>query len=143
MHSDDRAAVRRAIDDAVRLGVPYRPRFRFVQPGGTVRWAVATGVVERAESGEAVTLIGVSHDITERVQAEEQRNVLATSVQHKDDMVAVVSDELSQSLGAILVEIQLMEACLDRASGEEARRAIAQQVRHLSQVVKDLREASR
>lgn len=143
VHSDDRAAVRRAIDDAVRLGVPYRARFRFVQPGGPVRWAVASGVVERAESGEAVTLIGVSHDITERVHAEEQRNALATSVQHKDEMVAVVSDELSQSLGAILVALQLMEEHLDGASGEEARRTIVQQVRHLSQVADGLREASR
>ena len=140
VHSEDRGAVRRAIEDAVQLGTPYRIRFRFVWPGSTVRWAAATGIVERAESGQAVSLVGVSHDITERVLAEEERNTLATSVRRKEEMVAVVSNELRQPLGEIQAALQLLEQRLDTATDERARRTIDEQVRHLSRIVDELHD---
>lgn len=140
VHSDHRADVRRAINDAVQGGAPYRMRFRFVWPGGTVRWVSSSGSVERGESGQAVSLVGVAHDITEQVQAEQERNTLATSVRRRDDRVAAANDELRQPLEEIQAALQLLEQRLDTATGERAQRMIDEQVRHLSRIVDELHD---
>lgn len=45
--------------------------YRIVQPGGAVRWIHELGVVTRAENGKPLRVSGISTDITERKQVEE------------------------------------------------------------------------
>ena len=143
VHSDHRGDVRRAIDDAVQGGAPYRIRFRFVWPGGNVRWVSASGSVERGESGQAVRFVGVTHDITEQVQVEEERNTLATSVRGMEDRVAAASHELRQPLGEIHAALQALEQRPDTATDQRARRTIDEQLRHLSRIVDELHDPTR
>jgi PAS domain S-box-containing protein len=76
IHPDDRDRVAATIARAVEAGETYEADYRLVGPGGTVRWVVARGRVERDPSGQALRLPGVVVDITERKQAEERERLL-------------------------------------------------------------------
>jgi signal transduction histidine kinase len=102
----------------------------------------ARGGLERNASGEAVAFSGVSHDITEQVQAEEQRDTLQTAVQRREDMIAVVGHELRQPLAAMLEAVQAMAQPGDRSVTERACRTIDRQVRELIRIVEDLAQSS-
>jgi PAS domain S-box-containing protein len=71
VHPEDRAHVQDAVGRSLKEASEYRIEFRVVWPDGTTRWVVTRGQIHRNASGEAVRLIGVAVDITERKQAEE------------------------------------------------------------------------
>jgi PAS domain S-box-containing protein len=70
VHPDDRAAVRRARDEAAAGGGDYRCEYRVVGPGGQARWLESRGRVERGPDGAARRIVGVSLDVTDRRRAE-------------------------------------------------------------------------
>ena len=72
IHPDDRAAFTSATRDSATTGAALALDFRLVQPSGEVRWIHGKGEV-LLENGIAVRLVGMSHDITDRKQAEEDR----------------------------------------------------------------------
>lgn len=71
IHPEDRALVRAAIQEAVEHTNHYLAVFRVIWVNQTVRWLEGCGVVFRDETGQAVRMVGVTADITERQQAEE------------------------------------------------------------------------
>lgn len=73
VHPEDRDGFRSAVSAALRSddGL-YRSEHRIVGPGGKVRWLAESGRVDFEESGEPIRLLGISHDITERKEAEER-----------------------------------------------------------------------
>jgi len=71
LHPDDVEPTRAKIIDAVENNTPYKTEFRFVHPDGSIRWIMATGTVQRDETGQAVRMSGINLDITERKLAEE------------------------------------------------------------------------
>ncbi|PSF35439.1 hypothetical protein C7H19_16805 [Aphanothece hegewaldii CCALA 016] len=94
---------------------PYEHEFRIVRTDGTVRWVIDKGCVFFTGEGEqrrANRVIGVILDITERKQAEAERNQLfqeqaarkeaERASQMKDEFLAMISHELQSPLVAIL-----------------------------------------
>jgi PAS domain S-box-containing protein len=79
VHPDDRAAMLRARDDALRGSGSFECEYRLVQPGGAMRWIAATGRVEQAVGDIAPVMRGVVIDITERRQAEERFRLVVES----------------------------------------------------------------
>lgn len=71
VHPEDRARVQEGIGRSLEEASDYRIEFRVVWPDATTRWIVTRGQIHRNVSGEAVRLIGVALDVTERKQAEE------------------------------------------------------------------------
>ena len=57
--------------------------YRIVPPGGTVRWIESRTSIEYDDSGQAIRLVGVSIDITERKKLEEQRKLLIGELDHR------------------------------------------------------------
>ena len=70
IHPDDVERVRRD-EQAALLGGHQEFEFRIVRPGGEVRWLAGHADVVRGAGGEAVQLIGLNRDITDRKLAEE------------------------------------------------------------------------
>ncbi len=70
MHPDDRQRVFDTVNRSVETGAPYDIEFRFIKPDGTVRWAAGRGNVVRDATGQAVRMMGVDTDITDRKEAE-------------------------------------------------------------------------
>ncbi|MEJ2169253.1 MAG: sigma 54-interacting transcriptional regulator [Desulfobacterales bacterium] len=70
--SEDRARIRRSVEQAVRTREDFREEYRIVHPDGSIRWMDARGRPYFNPSGEAERLMGVSIDISERKQMEDQ-----------------------------------------------------------------------
>jgi len=75
VHPEDRERTAMLAREALRTGKSYENQFRIVRPDGAVRTVHNQARVHRDESGEAVRVIGVCQDITERKLAEEQMRV--------------------------------------------------------------------
>ncbi len=70
IHPDDRQRVMESIAQSIELDEDYYLEFRFVKPDGSIRWALSKGHVIRDQSGQAIRMIGVDVDITDRKQLE-------------------------------------------------------------------------
>jgi diguanylate cyclase (GGDEF)-like protein len=78
VHPDDAARVRQACERAIEDGDAFAIEHRVIQPGGSLRHVhQQIEVIARDEAGCAVNLAGAIHDITRRMDAEEQIRRLA------------------------------------------------------------------
>ncbi|MBN1939698.1 MAG: response regulator [Candidatus Aminicenantes bacterium] len=65
VHPEDRKALARCFDHAVRNKIPVDCEYRIIRPDGRTRWMKAMGSAAFDESGRATRLDGISLDITE------------------------------------------------------------------------------
>jgi PAS domain S-box-containing protein len=77
VHPDDRERVQREVAAAVEHDAEYNTEFRVVWPDGIVRSVVARGKVYRDEAGRPIRLTGVTWDVTERRETEENLRAAA------------------------------------------------------------------
>mgnify|MGYP003694492693 CR=1 FL=1 len=57
--------------------------FRFVRPGGEVRWKEVRSLIAYDHAGRAERMTGVFIDITDRRKAEDQKNLLIAELDHR------------------------------------------------------------
>ena len=73
VHPDDRDAVRRSLNHAVREAKPYAIDFRILRPDGSVRNIHGRGdIIFDENTHKPLKLVGSVQDVTDRVQAEIQ-----------------------------------------------------------------------
>ena len=72
VHPEDRDRVNQAVQQSVQSGENLHCDYRIVQPDGSIRWMAARGQRHLKSTGESDRLMGVSLDITEGKQMEEQ-----------------------------------------------------------------------
>ena len=93
LHPDDRQRVWSAVEHAVQTSTPFLFEERILRPGGEQRILVSEGRPYHDSEGRVVTLVGVCHDITERVAAEQalgqSERRLRAIVDNSPSMVAV------------------------------------------------------
>jgi diguanylate cyclase (GGDEF)-like protein/PAS domain S-box-containing protein len=77
IHSDDRERIKQLFKKTVQSGIGHRTEFRFVLPNGGIRYMESSGGLIRGSRGGVPRVIVVSHDITERKQAENVIHELA------------------------------------------------------------------
>jgi len=70
LHPDDRVRGDREINEALSGEHPFDTEFRVVWPTGQVHYLKAVAMVLRNAEGEALRMIGVNYDITDRKQSE-------------------------------------------------------------------------
>jgi len=129
MHPDDRDAVRRALDAAIKEKKDFDSEHRFVMPDGRVKHVHATG---RAVHVGNLEFVGAVRDITERKLAEEALRQALTDlarinrVTTMGELTASLAHEINQPItGAIAYA----NACLrwldrDKPDLDEARAAV-------------------
>ena len=71
VHPEDREHVGRMVAAARQSREPYAAEFRVVRRDGVVRWITARGKFYYGADGEAVRMLGIALDITERKQIED------------------------------------------------------------------------
>lgn len=108
-----------------------------------------------SESGEVMMLIAEGRDITERIQAEQERDRLLTEAQaaraaaeeanrSKDEFVAVVAHELRSPINSVAGWAQLLRMQkIDAATTDRALEAIARGTQTQVQLIEDLLDISR
>jgi PAS domain S-box-containing protein len=148
VHPDDRGRVRRMLDAAVAAGAPHELEFRIVRPTGDVRWVQSKGRVHRDKKGVPARVLGVTLDVTEQKQAEQERDrlhSLEVGARAEDAERVRISRELhdrvAHSMGVAHQSLQLYEALAEkdpvRAHGKlhtakEMTKTALEQTRNLS-----------
>jgi PAS domain S-box-containing protein len=66
VHPDDRERVRNTVMAAFESGNEFQLDERIVRPDGEIRYLHSTGEVIRNERGEAIRMLGICYDVTER-----------------------------------------------------------------------------
>ena len=94
VHSDDRAALREILKEAIANGTPYAAEYRVLNPERGVRWNAVRGDWD-VRSDDAM-LTGVSIDITEQKSRQENANLLMRELHHRmRNLFATVSAIIS------------------------------------------------
>lgn len=101
VHPDDRERVGAAVKLAVESGADYRIDHRIIWPDGTIRWVVETGNVLRNTAGQAVRMLGIVQDITQRKETEKMLadTIVGTSTKTGHDFFRSLVKQLSTALG--------------------------------------------
>jgi PAS domain S-box-containing protein len=133
LHPEDLDWVVQASEKCIREGADFRHDYRIVMPEGSIRWFGVFAKTFVSPSGKPERMTGVSIDITERKQAEQeiqqQRNELAhlSRVTMLGELSGSLAHELNQPLTAILSNAQAAQRFLahDHADLNEVRDILA------------------
>jgi PAS domain S-box-containing protein len=152
VHPDDRQRV----EDHVRRGIERRESFSLehrIVRDGDVRTIYARGHVEADATGNPARLMGIGHDITDRVRAEAQRGQMIhdqarlreaeEANRAKDAFLATLSHELRTPLNAAMGWAHILRDSLHTA-GRDARavEAIYRNLLVQSRLVSDILDIS-
>lgn len=85
IHPEDRVRVGAEAARAVAAGAPFRAEYRHARKDGTYVWVLDEGVPVHDDAGTIVNWHGVLLDVSDRVQAEEERSHLASIVESAED----------------------------------------------------------
>jgi diguanylate cyclase (GGDEF)-like protein/PAS domain S-box-containing protein len=119
IHPDDRERVRRVFRETVASGIGQRTQYRFLLPGGGMRYIESQGDVIKDAEGKVTQVIVVARDITERKEFEQR---LEDSNQKLVATVHLLERRHRQNL--VLGKVgDLMQMC---KSAEESRGVVAQ-----------------
>jgi PAS domain S-box-containing protein len=76
LHEEDRERARLQLEQAIAEHRDYDIEYRVIQPNGAKRWVAAKGRVQHGPSEHVIGMLGVVQDITDRKQAEQEREHL-------------------------------------------------------------------
>lgn len=155
IHPDDLERARQTFILANDKRTPFRLDYRLRGQDGRYRWAVDTGSPRFDAEGHFLGYIGSVIDITDRKQAEVEREALLAresaarqeaeeANQLKDEFLATVSHELRTPLTAILGWVQLLRTGhLPAPRRERALETMERNARAQGQLIEDLLDVSR
>jgi PAS domain S-box-containing protein len=162
VHPDDRDRVMQRITHAIETRSPLLNEYRIVTPSGEIRWLVCKGQVECDDAGHPVRLLGMTQDITDHKQTEDQlrqyaterarllkleqaaREEAETENHSKDEFLAVITHELRSPLNAILGWASLLRTrTLDPSMRDRALETIERNAKAQSRLIEDLLDVSR
>ena len=117
VHPDDRAMARAAAERALATGEPFAFDHRVLTPDGTVRYLHGRGSVVLDGEGCPARMMGTSHDVTERKEAE---RVLGEREAHFRRLIENTSDIVTflDAVGRIRYQSPSLARMLGYADGE-------------------------
>jgi PAS domain S-box-containing protein len=98
VHPEDRQFVIDSVNACVEKGADYDIQHRVVWPDGSVRWMSETGDIIRDEGGRVVRMLGVVHDITERVRRQREIEEANRRLQEALDYQGAVLGSLEEAV---------------------------------------------
>lgn len=123
IHPDDVERMQLAVRETVETGADYAIEYRVIWRDGSVHWAEIRAQLYRDRSGKAIKLVGVSADITARLEAEEQQRRLNEVLEQR---VAERTRELEQAHAVVLEEVNQRERAEQQLRQSQKMEAIGQ-----------------
>jgi len=157
IHPDDRARVAEVIERAVDEKKDFKFDYRIVHPSGEIREALSVGHPVLDPSGDLVEYVGTIIDVTERRQAEKERERLreaqadlahASRMTTMGELTASLAHEVNQPIAAAVTGASTCVRWLTRDSPDivEAREAALGAVRNgkrAADIINRIRSLSR
>ncbi|GHO87369.1 PAS domain S-box protein [Dictyobacter formicarum] len=108
IHPEDLERVESNLQRSIQGGAPYHIEFRIIRPDGSIRWMLGKGDTHYDEHGQALRVIGVHIDITERKETELQlartleqvgfiaatSKLLVASIDYREVLVHVIKNAI-------------------------------------------------
>ncbi len=150
IHPDDVAGWQENVRACVEDGREHNTEFRIIRPDGTVRWVAAFGDAHRDEHGKALRMVGVVMDVTERKQAEREREELIARLEAQNAELERFTYTVSHDLKSPLITIKgyiglltedLHETCTESVRSDLAK--VSNAADKMGVLLEDLLELSR
>jgi signal transduction histidine kinase len=153
VHREDRARFQLTVDRAVAEKSDYELEFRILPPHAPGRYIHSVGRPILGSSGELVQFVGVSMDVTESKQAEQEHERLRQElanlahlnrVSTVGELTASLAHEIKQPIGAAVTNADACVRLLDRDQPDvpEAREAaleMAKDARRAAEIIDRVR----
>ena len=120
----------KAVAHARKTSTVYNPTFRLVREDGTVRWVTANGRFDYGANGEAVRMLGIAHDITERTRIEDahrtehkaatdalsrlSRKLMEHHETERTTIAKELHDDIGERLALLTVELERLNQFLSK-----------------------------
>ena len=98
IHPDDMAGIMQRAANAVETRATYQAEFRVQRPGQPDRWLQGIGRVMTNDAGDAVRIVGLNFDLTERKLAQEKQRADAAALQASEERLALAMEAASDGL---------------------------------------------
>jgi PAS domain S-box-containing protein len=138
--AEDWERIRIGLESLQKHGATHQSEYRVRRPNGQIRWCVSTSAATKDASGRVVSISGVTADITDRKNAEEQQALLAQEVDHraKNAMAIVQSIVKLTKANSVPEYARVIEGRIKALSRAHALLSDARwEGAELSQLVKD------
>jgi PAS domain S-box-containing protein len=137
IHPQDRIAANLAFDRAIDERRDFDSEFRMVRPDGTIRHVHSLAHPVFNEGGDVAEYVGTIMDITERREADDERErLLRDVVQAQEDERRRIALEMHDQFGQQMSALVLKLSALRRESGRRTR--LAQELASLETIARQL-----
>jgi signal transduction histidine kinase len=153
VHPDDLPLFQAAVDRATREKSELDVEFRILLPRSAVRYIRSVGHPVLGPSGDVTQFVGVTMDVTDSKQAEEERERLRRTqaelehmrrVSTLGELTASLAHEIKQPIGAAVTNAEVCLRLLDRsqpdiAEAREAALEMAKDARRAADIIDRVR----
>jgi PAS domain S-box-containing protein len=157
VHPDDRARIAEVIERAVREKEEFEFDYRIIHPGGEIRYARSVGHPILGPSGDLVEYVGTIIDVTDRKQAEEERERLreaqadlahVSRMTTMGELTASLAHEVNQPITAAVNGASTCVRWLTRdepdlGEAREAALGVVRNARRAAEIVNRIRSISK